>query len=42
MEFKKNPTPEALHNTCTGLDGRDEKLLQWISDSGLSVVAAEN
>jgi len=42
MEFKKNPTPEALHNTCTGLDGRDEKLLQWISDSGLSVLAADN
>lgn len=42
LEFKKNPTPEALHNTCTGLDGRDEKLLQWISDSGLSVLAADN
>jgi len=42
MEFKKNPTPEALHNTCTGLDGRDEKLLQWVTDSGLSVLAADN
>jgi kynurenine formamidase len=42
LEFKKNPTPEALHNTCTGLDGRDDKLLQWISDSGLSVLAADN
>src|SRR6185369_7177659 len=42
MEFKKNPTPEALHNTCTGLDGRDDKLLQWITDSGLSVLAADN
>ena len=42
MEFKKNPTPEALHNTCTGLDGRDDKLLQWITDSGLAVLAADN
>jgi len=42
MEFKKNPTPEALHHTCSGLDGRDDKLLQWISDSGLSVLAADN
>ena len=42
MEFKKNPTPEALHKTCTGLDGRDEKLLQWVTDSGLSVLAADN
>ena len=42
LELKKNPDPELLHNTCTGLDGRDEKLLQWISDSGLAVLAADN
>jgi hypothetical protein len=42
LELKKNPTPELLHNTCTGLDGRDGKLLQWITDSGLSVLAADN
>jgi kynurenine formamidase len=42
MEFKKDPTPEALHTTCTGLNGRDEKLLQWVTDSGLSVLAADN
>jgi kynurenine formamidase len=42
LELKKNPDPELLHNTCTGLNGRDEKLLQWISDSGLAVLAADN
>jgi kynurenine formamidase len=42
MEFKKNPTTEALHNTCTGLDGKDDRLLQWITDSGLAVLAADN
>jgi hypothetical protein len=42
MEFRKHPTPEALHNTCTGLDGRDDKLLQWVTDSGLAVLAADN
>jgi hypothetical protein len=42
LELKRNPTPELLHNTCTGLDGRDEKLLQWVSDSGLSVLAGDN
>jgi hypothetical protein len=42
LDLKKNPTPEMLHHTCTGLDGRDEKLLQWISDSGLSMLAADN
>jgi len=42
LELKRNPTPELLHNTCTGLDGRDEKLLQWISDSELAMLAADN
>ena len=42
LELKKNPSPELLHNTCTGLDGRDAKLLKWISDSGLAVLAADN
>ncbi len=42
LELKKNPDPKLLHNTCAGLDGRDERLLQWISDSGLSVLAADN
>jgi hypothetical protein len=42
LELKKNPDPKLLHSTCSGLDGRDEKLLQWISDSGLAVLAADN
>ena len=32
LELQKNPDPKLLGNTCTGLDGRDEKLLQWITD----------
>jgi len=42
LELKKNPSPELLHNTCTGLDGKDERLLQWVTDSGLAVLAADN
>ena len=42
LELKKHPKPELLNETCTGLDGRDEKLLQWVTDSGLSVLAADN
>lgn len=42
LELKKNPSPELLHNTCTGLDGKDDRLLQWVTDSGLSVLAADN
>ena len=42
LELRKHPDPRLLHQTCTGLDGRDDKLLQWVSDSGLAVLAADN
>jgi hypothetical protein len=42
LEMKKQPDPKLLHGTCTGLDGRDERLLQWITDSGLAVLIADN
>jgi hypothetical protein len=42
LELKKNPDPKLLHGTCAGLDGRDDKLLQWISDSGLACLIADN
>ncbi len=42
LELRKNPDPQLLHHTCSGLDGRDEKLLQWISDSGLAALIADN
>lgn len=42
LELKKNPSPDLLHNTCTGLDGKDGRLLQWVTDSGLAVLAADN
>ena len=42
LEMKKNPDPKLVNGTCTGLDGRDAKLLQWISDSGLACLLADN
>ena len=42
LELRKNPDPQLLHHTCSGLDGRDERLLQWISDSGLAALIADN
>ena len=42
LELKKNPDPKLIHNTCTGLDGRDDKLLQWITDSGCAALIADN
>jgi hypothetical protein len=42
LEMKKQPDASLLHQTCSGLDGRDDRLLQWISESGLAVLAADN
>lgn len=42
VDMKGEPDPEALHGACAVLDGRDEKLLQWITDSGLAILAADN
>jgi hypothetical protein len=42
LEMQKKPDPKLLHETCSGLDGRDDKLLQWITDSGLACLAADN
>jgi hypothetical protein len=42
LEMKKKPDPKLVNETCTGLNGRDEKLLQWITDSGLAVLMADN
>ena len=42
LELKKNPDPKLLHGTCSGLDGRDARLLQWISDSRLACLIADN
>jgi kynurenine formamidase len=42
MEMKKKPDPKLVNESCTGLNGRDEKLLQWITDSGLVCLIADN
>jgi kynurenine formamidase len=42
LEMKKKPDAKLINETCTGLDGRDPKLLQWISDSGLACLLADN
>jgi kynurenine formamidase len=42
LEMRKQPDAKLLHASCSGLDGRDQRLLQWISDSGLAVLASDN
>jgi hypothetical protein len=42
LEMAGQPTEAALHGSCATLDGRDERLLQWITDSGMSVIISDN
>ncbi len=42
LEMKKKPDAKLVNESCTGLDGRDAKLLQWITDSGLACLLADN
>jgi DNA-binding IclR family transcriptional regulator len=42
VEMKGQPDAHRLEHTGAVLDGRDPKLLQWITDSGLSVLIADN
>jgi len=42
LEMGGEPDPEVLHGFGAVLDGRDPALLQWITDSGLAAIAADN
>jgi hypothetical protein len=42
MEKKGQPTEHDLHHTCAVLNGRDYKLLDWITQSGLFSLIADN
>jgi kynurenine formamidase len=42
LKWNRNPDPVKIHTMCTYLDARDESLLQWISDSQISALVADN
>ncbi|RAP60863.1 cyclase [Achromobacter sp. HZ01] len=42
LEMNKQPDGEVLARSCAVLDGRDERLLQWITDSGIVAICADN
>jgi Putative cyclase len=42
LDMGKNPDPHVLHDACAVLNGRERQLLNWITDSGLSVLIADN
>ena len=42
LEMKRDPDEKKLHGACAVLDGRDERLLNWITKSGLASLIADN
>lgn len=42
LEMDGTPDAEVLHNSCSVLDGTDEKLLAWITDSRIAAICADN
>jgi kynurenine formamidase len=42
LEMNKKPDGEVLARSCAALDGRDSKLLDWITQSGLVAICADN
>ncbi|NJO23552.1 MAG: cyclase family protein [Sphingomonadales bacterium] len=42
LEMNKKPNGHILENTCTGLDGSDTRLQQWITESKLVALISDN
>ncbi|MGB7298772.1 MAG: cyclase family protein [Burkholderiaceae bacterium] len=42
LAWEKKPDPDQIHKICPVLDGRDQRLLQWITDSGIAAICADN
>ncbi len=42
LSMERDPDPERLHHSCCALDGRDDRLLNWITDSGIAALVADN
>ena len=42
LEMNRDPDPEILDSEYARLDGRDKSLLQWITDSGIAALVADN
>jgi kynurenine formamidase len=42
LEWDRNPDPAKIFTTCSYLDARDAALLEWIADSQISALVADN
>jgi hypothetical protein len=42
LEWNRNPDPVEIFRICAWLDARDESLLEWITESQISALVADN
>ncbi len=42
LEYERNPDPARIFTLCSYLDAHDESLLEWIADSKISALVADN
>jgi kynurenine formamidase len=42
LEMDRTPDPWRIHHSCASLDGRDGKLLEWITSAGIAALVADN
>lgn len=42
LDMDRKPDTERLHQTGCALDGSDDRLLQWITDSGIVAICSDN
>ena len=42
LKWNRDPDPAKIFTLCSYLDARDESLLQWITDSQISALVADN
>jgi kynurenine formamidase len=42
LEWNRDPDPKQIHAMCAYLDARDESLLEWIAESQISALVADN
>jgi kynurenine formamidase len=42
FEGRKKPDEGKLHNSCCGLDGSDQRLLQWVTESKVAALISDN
>ena len=42
LEWDRDPDPREIFTTCSYLDAHDEALLEWIADSQISALVADN